>query len=365
MVKLRASFVTWVLPLICPLTGLAQTAPRELFIVCGSQPNQPTVYFSAVLEGPATALQGFRNGFTSYLSQRYGYQGVVVCLPANTAANAQNAINQRSAALRNAKKTVVETGWTQPAAVAAAPAAVPQLPAARQARAAAPVATAAAQTQAPSAGGSGSASGGGSELSSILGAVFAGGGVSAANGATAGGAGRAPGAVATSDSTQGAAAQVASTLASAFSSKSSSTSGGDAPSTSKADAPQVLGSAQAQNTKLLVYGCGRQDKQVACVTDLVNQNHQDTLVQAAGIWKDAFIVDDRGDRHVRSGGFFLNVDGDQRQQLDISYGKSAQFILMFDNVQTKVQKVALRSTADGLDVEDIGLVMPADGPQPH
>ena len=53
------------------------------------------------------------------------------------------------------------------------------------------------------------------------------------------------------------------------------------------------------------------DAQVACNTDLTNQNQKDTLVQAGDVWKDAFIVDDRGDRHQRSSGFFLNVDGDQ------------------------------------------------------
>ena len=56
--------------------------------------------------------------------------------------------------------------------------------------------------------------------------------------------------------------------------------------------------------------------------------------------------------------FFLNVDGEQRPQLDISYGKTAQFILMFDDVPTKVQKVALRS-GSGLDVEDVSLIAPS------
>jgi hypothetical protein len=117
-----------------------------------------------------------------------------------------------------------------------------------------------------------------------------------------------------------------------------------------------LGTAQWQTTKLVVYGCGRQDMQIACVTDLTNQNQKDTLVQSSDVWKDAFIVDDRGDRHPRTSGFFLNVDGDQRPQLDISYGKSAKFILLFDGVQTKVQKVALRSATGGLDVEEINLI---------
>jgi hypothetical protein len=124
-----------------------------------------------------------------------------------------------------------------------------------------------------------------------------------------------------------------------------------------------LGGAQWQTTKLVVYGCGRKDLQVACVTELANQNQKDTLVQAGDVWADAFIVDDRGDRHQRTTGFFLNIDGDQRQQLDISYGKTARFILMFDGVPAKVQKVALRSATGGLDVEEIGLIAPNAGTQ--
>jgi hypothetical protein len=112
-----------------------------------------------------------------------------------------------------------------------------------------------------------------------------------------------------------------------------------------------------------VYGCGRQDTQVACVTDLTNQNQSDTLVQSGDVWKDTFIVDDRGDRHQRSRGFFLNIDGDQRPQLDISYGKTARFILMFDGVQSNVQKVTLRSATGGLDVEEISLVAASAGAQ--
>ena len=98
--------------------------------------------------------------------------------------------------------------------------------------------------------------------------------------------------------------------------------------------------------------------QVACVTELTNQDTKETLVQSGNIWKDTFIVDDRGDRHQRSNGFFLNIDGEQRPQLDISLGKTARFILMFDGVPTKVQKVTLRSATGGLDVEDISLIPP-------
>jgi hypothetical protein len=161
---------------------------------------------------------------------------------------------------------------------------------------------------------------------------------------------------------------VSTTLAGVFG-KSANAAAASAPKNPPSSAADgVLGSAQTQNTKLLVYGCGRQDTQVACVTDLGNQNQKDTLVQAAEVWKDAFIVDDRGDRHPRTAGFFLNIDGDQRPQLDISFGKSARFVLMFDGVQTKVQKVALRSATGGLDVEEITLIDPnagAKATQPH
>ena len=30
-------------------------------------------------------------------------------------------------------------------------------------------------------------------------------------------------------------------------------------------------------------------------------------MKSADVWKDAFIVDDRGDRHMRSNAFFLNI----------------------------------------------------------
>ena len=105
----------------CPIFAFGQPAqPPQFFVVCTSQPNQPTVYFSAVLQGPAAALAGFRAGFTAFLAQRYAYSGAVSCSPTNNAVNAQNLITNNSAAYRNAKKNVVDTGWTE-SAVAAAP----------------------------------------------------------------------------------------------------------------------------------------------------------------------------------------------------------------------------------------------------
>lgn len=366
----------------CPLLARGQAA-APVFVVCVSQANQPTVYFSGVLRGPRTALPSFQGGFTQYLVQHYAYKGFVNCLPANNASIAQTVLSNQSAALRNAKKNVVTTGWVETVAAAGPPpaAAAPvakQMVAPTTTRAAgaptvkaASVASSAPAAAAPAASTAAGGSGGGmAQVASVLGSIF-GGGASAGGGAGAGGGGGAASAGAgggsgaggnagSGSSSAGSAgsavpiAQVTSALSSVFSSK--------AP-TKAAPADGALGSAQAQNTKLVVYGCGRQDSQVACVTDLGNQNQKDTLVQASDVWKDAFIVDDRGDRHVRTAGFFLNVDGDQRPQLDISYGKTARFVLMFDGVPAKVQKVALRSATGGLDVEEIVLVAPGGGMQ--
>lgn len=357
MVRIRHLRPACVFLVVCPAAVHGQAAPHEVFVVCGSQPNAPTVYFSGVMQGPANAFQGFHNGFVTFLSQTYGYKGAVGCAPANTAVNAQGTLNARAAALRNQKKNVVETGWTESAAAAAPAAAAPVAPAAKAAGSTAGRA---------SAGSSGAAAGSSSELSGILGAVLGAGAGSGGTGAAAGGAAHAKGSTGTSAGTadQGGATQVASALATVFSNKSSGGSSG-AESTPGPEASEGLGSAQAQNTKLVLYGCGRQDTRVACVTALTNQNQKDTLVQSSAVWNDTFIVDDRGDRHPRSNGFFLNIDGEQRSQLDISYGKTARFILMFDGVPAKVQTVALRSSAGGLDVENINLVPPATDAQKH
>ncbi len=328
-----------------PLGVFAQATAPQYFAVCASQPNLPTVYFSGVLQGPATAFQALRNGFNQYLAQHYAYKGVVGCVPAANAAIALNAINTQSTALRKAKKTVIDTGWTEsvaPPAQAAAMAA-PNAPTRGSTAAGAGVGA----TGNGGAGGTNGATSGSSELTNILAAVF-GNGSGAGNGT----------------GSQNSLSQVSGALSSVFASapgKAPASANMAPQNTQPASADTGLGSAQADSTKLVVYGCGRQANQVACVTELTNQNQKSTLVQSANVWKDAFIVDDRGDRHLRTSGFFLNIDGDQRAQLDISYGKTARFILMFDGVQTKVQKVALRSTAGGLDVEDIALVPPAGG----
>jgi hypothetical protein len=368
-----------------PLVAAAQTAPVQ-YGVCASQMNLQTIYVSGVLQGPASAAAGIRAGFTQFLAQRYGYKGAVGCVPAANAVAAAKLIQDRASALRNAKKTVIETGWAESAAPGAKLAGMlgGLSNTTSQGGSAAAVPTAAAATPAAAStsaatGSAGAASGGGSassQLTSVLASIFGSGGGSGCAGGSSGksqpggtGAGSATAATGSGASTSGSSGgcqstvtQVSSALSSAFSQKSGS-GGGSAAGSSQSghSAADGLGSAQAQNTRLVVYGCGRQDTQVACITDLTNQDKANTLVQSADLWKDAFIVDDRGDRHQRSRGFFLNIDGDQRTQLDISYNKSARFIIMFDDVQAKVQKVSLRSKTGGLDVEDITLITSGTG----
>jgi hypothetical protein len=301
-----------VLAAAAPAGAATQAPPAQYFAVCVSQPSLPTVYFSGVLQSPPAAFQALRNDFTAYLIQHYSYKGVVVCAPAANAVAAQSVINGQTTALRKAKRTVVETGWTE-SATAAVPGAAPT--AGRKAGV---------QGGPAAGGGTNAGTGGSSDLTSILGAVFGSGKHGGADNSS--GNGVSANAQATGNNVQA------------------------------ANADAGLGSAQADSTKLVVVGCGRQNTQVACVTELTNQNQKNTLMQSTELWKDAFIVDDRGDRHPRTSGFFLNIDGDQRAQIDISYGKSTRFILTFDGVPAKVQKVALRSAAGGLDVEDIALV---------
>jgi len=384
-----------------PTIAAAPSAPPQYFVVCASAPNLPTVYFSGIVPAQPTAFQEVRAGFADYLAQHFSYKGVVACAPTNSLANAQKAVESRSTALRNAKKNVVDTGWTEGggsvaahigAALSPAAASVASQASATSAKPAVSVGTAAAaggraatasarSATAGSGAGSGGGSGGGgagtSDLASTLSGIFGTSGCSGgSNGASGGGGGKSDKAKSASGAPSEAAggdtgcqspyAQVSSTLTSLFGGTASSTggaqnaAGGDP--RGGADPPQQegLGSAEAQSTKLVVYGCGRHDTQVACVTDLTNENQKDTLV-LSDVWKDAFIVDDRGDRHPRSKGFFLNTDGDQRSQLDIGYGKSARFVLLFDGVQSKVQKVALRSASGGLDVEDISLMASGGG----
>jgi hypothetical protein len=409
--------------LLPAINARGQAAAPQFFWVCYSSggATEPNIYVSGVLQGPATAAAAFRVGFVQALMQRYSYQGNAGCVPARTAINAQDDMNRRTAALRNAKKNVVATGWTE-AAPAAASGAAPgasgttgaitsqlgglvggsSTPAATAAAATSATQSAKPQTQAGgnSSGANTSQGQGASSAASVLATLFgapagagSGGGAAGGNatgqtaGKPAGAAGGASGAGGgVGGANTGAVTQVTSTLSTIFGSKGSGAPapGGagnaahpGAPGTNGAGGPPAgappananatgtrlpqgaLGSAQFADTMLVVYGCGRQGTsgtQVLCVTDLTNQNAKDTLVQGDAVWKDAFIVDDRGDRHTRTNGYFLNIDGEQRQQLDIDNGKSAHFILAFDGIPAKVEKVELRSATGGLSVKGISLI---------
>ncbi len=124
----------------------------------------------------------------------------------------------------------------------------------------------------------------------------------------------------------------------------------------------ALGVAQYSNSIMTLYGCTRNGTQVLCDSDLSNQDSKNTQVQSASIGNDAYIIDDRGDRHTRTGGFFVNVDGDQRTNMDIPYGQSARYILVFNDVPAKVQQVSLISTTGALNVENIAVADPNANP---
>ena len=119
--------------------------------------------------------------------------------------------------------------------------------------------------------------------------------------------------------------------------------------------------AQANNSILTVYGCSRQGTQIVCDTDLSNQDKSGTQLDSSVAWSDAYIIDDRGDRHARTIGFFLNIDGDKRVNLDVPYGQSVKYEFVFNDVQAKVTKVSLHSPTGGLDVESIPVTDPNAG----
>jgi hypothetical protein len=203
----------------------------------------------------------------------------------------------------------------------------------------------------------------GNSASGILTSIFGSGGVvpgaTGKGGAGAGGAGgKAGGAPAAAD---GANALVATTPDAArgrapIPSSPAAAAGAERTSASGSGLPNgALGVAQFSDTILTVYGCTRQGTQVLCDADLSNQSKTETQVQSSVLWKDAFIIDDRGDRHQRSSGFFVNVDGDQRQAMDIPYGQSARYIFVFNDVSPKVQQVTLKSATGGLNVENIAV----------
>lgn len=476
MLRRTAQLSVGLLVAFCPILLSGQAAQPQYYVFCAAQaaPSAPggvaTVYYSGILQGTAANLVSFRTDFTQFLMQKYAYKGAAACAPRTTMADAQTMMANQETAFRNAKRNVVETGWTEGGAGGilsggsggganplssisnplgsilgggksntAAPSNQPNT----SATSAQPAAGAGQATGRGGAGGGnvaganggggngggrggngGGGNGGGNQsaFSNVFGQIFGtnGGGGGGGNGGGNGGksgqgqpnpnakpgqegpaatGGTGGGGNSGGGGNQSPFAQVSSVI---FGNRGGGNGGGGnngggrggqpgqpgqpgggntvagnngpkptgapgqptAPIGAEAQAAQsgVLGSAQFGTTKLDIYGCARQDMQVACVTELTNQNPKDTLVKSTDIWKDAFVVDDRGDRHTRSNAFFLNVDGEQRQQLDISNGKTAKFVLMFDQVPTKVQSVALRSQTGNMDVENIGLVAPDGAP---
>ena len=470
MLRRIAQLSVGLLVAFCPMLLSGQAAQPQYYVFCAAQapPSAPggvaTVYYSGIMQGTAANLTNFRTDFTQFLMQKYAYKGAAACAPRTTMADAQTMMTNQETAFRNAKRNVVETGWTEGGAggilgggsgsnplgsiknplgniLGSGQSNTPSNAAAsgNQPKAGGQTTPGGSGGQAQAAGGSGQAQAGGrggagggnggggngggnqSTFSSVFGQIFGtnggSGGAGEGNGGGAktgqgqpnanakpgqGGPGGTGGTGGGGNGGNGAGnqspfAQVSSVI---FGNRgggnggSANNGGGrggqpgqpgggnsvaannNAPkpgapgqptapigTAAPAAQPGVLGSAQFGTTKLEIYGCARQDMQVACVTELTNQNPKDTLVKSADIWKDAFVVDDRGDRHARTNAFFLNVDGEQRQQLDISNGKTAKFVLMFDQVPTKVQSVALRSQTGNMDVENIGLVAP-DGSAP-
>ena len=128
-----------------------------------------------------------------------------------------------------------------------------------------------------------------------------------------------------------------------------------APASSKRSNVDGLGFAQYKNTILTVYSCTRQGSgtQVSCDTDLSNQDKTNTSFGTDTQWNDVYAIDDRGDRHDRSMGFFMNGDGEKRMNIDVSYGDSTRYVMVFNNVPAKATSLSLHSTNGGLDVEQI------------
>jgi hypothetical protein len=348
------------------------------------------MYFSAVLQKPDNARQSFESGFAQYLARTFSYTGGVTCSEQSGAANAQTLLTNTTNAWRSAQKKVVMTGWTQ-----AAPAGTGS---AGTANSQGNVSGQKTNTSAAGAGSGGKTSksstadqtldvifGAGSSGGSDAGGASASKGASGANAARGSGTAQSASGDTGSGGIAGAASKITNGIAGVFGrKKNSSDSSGEAgakPGTEGAKGEagaakpkQAIASQQSSealpkgalgaakfadaktNTKLIVSGRGRKATQVAFVADLTNQNDPETLVQSADVWKDAFIVDDRGDRHLRTKGYFLNIDGEERPQLDINKDKSARFVLMFDGVPTKVQTITLRSNAGRLNVPDIRLI---------
>jgi hypothetical protein len=99
-------------------------APRSSFVVCSAS-DASTGYVSATF-AVTTARDIWSAPFRQFLQQRYGYQGGVFCSNID-AADAQNYLPHRVAALRSDGKMVVATNWGLPGA-AILPVVIPAAP---------------------------------------------------------------------------------------------------------------------------------------------------------------------------------------------------------------------------------------------
>jgi hypothetical protein len=133
-------------------------------------------------------------------------------------------------------------------------------------------------------------------------------------------------------------------------------SGSGAGGASQAIASQggALGTVQWGQGMLTIYGCGRQGAQVVCDTDFNNQNQNQTHVEI-NWWRDAYLVDQFGDRHNRGSAYFVNGEGLPRESIEIPYGQSARYIFVFNDVSPNVAQVSLHSPYGPMDIENIGL----------
>jgi hypothetical protein len=105
---------------------------------------------------------------------------------------------------------------------------------------------------------------------------------------------------------------------------------------------------------LTIYGCVRQGTQVACDTDFNNQNQYNTQV-TNGWWRDAYLVDQFGDRHARASAYFVNGAGQPRESIDIPYGQSARYIMIFNDIPANAATASLHSPYGPIDVENMAL----------
>jgi hypothetical protein len=115
-----------------------------------------------------------------------------------------------------------------------------------------------------------------------------------------------------------------------------------------------LGTFQWGPGMITIYGCTRQGTQVLCDTDFNNQNQHSTQVNTAW-WGDMYMVDQNGDRHQRASAYFVNGAGEPREVLDIPYGQSARYIMVFNDFSPNVATAGLHSAYGKIDIENMAL----------